>query len=251
MSESQETVANPEEQKSAGMPLFYENPVPISFERHGKKHLARRVDARFAAKSNAIPINLSEFAQISRHYPIAFVAAAVPFPVAVVGMRNGENLFVDKKGEWAKNVYVPAYVRRYPFILSTTPDSDVLTLCVDEADGVLSDTDGLTFFEEDGTPSDHAKAALDFCRAYHGAVGPTQDFVKALSDKGLLIERQANVAKKDGQNFNLTGFQVVDAEKAQRLSKDELGEWWGKGWLQAITAHQISMLNWGDLAERV
>ncbi|GAK46186.1 SapC family protein [Tepidicaulis marinus] len=97
MSESEETVANPEEQKSAGMPLFYENPVPISFERHGKKHLARRVDARFAAKSNAIPINLSEFAQISRHYPIAFVAAAVPFPVAVVGMRNGENLFVDKK----------------------------------------------------------------------------------------------------------------------------------------------------------
>jgi len=238
------------EGSNPALPLFYSNPVPVSFERHKDQRLLQRADAGFARTTNAVPINLEEFAQVARHYPIAFVNGKTPFPVAILGVRSGENLFIGEDGRWAEGVYIPAYVRRYPFILSAEEGSDTFTLCIDEAEGVLGESEGISFFEEDGKPSEQAKAALSFCQAYHNAVRPTEEFAAALADKGLLIERQANVAKKDGQKFNLSGFHVVDAEKLAKLEKDDVDAWWRKGWLQAVTAHQISMLNWGTLADR-
>lgn len=237
-------------QDKAGFPLFYSNPVPVSLERHRHQRLRLRTDARFAQHTNAVPVNLEEFAQVSRHYPIAFIAGKTPFPVAILGMRSGENMFLDGDGRWMEGVYIPAYVRRYPFILSSEEKGETLTLCIDEADGVLSESEGPRFFDEEGNPSEQAKAALSFCQAYHRAVGPTELFAAALQERGLLVERQANVAKKDGQKVNLTGFHLVDSEKLAALGKDEIADWWGKGWLQAVTAHQISMLNWGPLADR-
>lgn len=232
------------------LPVFYENPVPISKERHGDKQIIANDASRFSRRSNAIPINLTEFADVSRHYPIAFATGADPFPVAIVGLRDGENLFVNPEGAWDAGIYIPAYVRRYPFIFMSGDAGKTLTLGLDEVDGVVGEEGGLPLFDEDGEPSEHTKGALEFCRNYNNAVAPTQAFTQALVKNGLLVERQANIAKADGEKLNLTGFQLIDAQKALSLEAATLTEWWKSGWAQAIVAHQISLLNWSSLADR-
>ena len=232
------------------LPVFYENPVPVSKERHGDKRITGTDASRFAGRSNAIPINVTEFADVSRHYPIAFAQGDDPFPVAIVGLRDGENLFVNAEGAWEAGLYIPAYVRRYPFIFISSDAGKTLTLGLDEVEGVVGTEGGLPLFDESGEPSEHTKGALEFCRNYNNAVAPTQAFTSALADHELLIERQASIAKPDGEKLNLTGFQLIDAQKATELEAETLVRWWKSGWAQAMVAQQISLLNWGNLADR-
>lgn len=246
---SQKKASSPSAHGQA-LPVFYNNPVPISKERHGASRLLPISAAQCVGSSNAIPVNLAEFGLVSRHYPIAFVPGKNPFPVAIVGLRKGQNLFVGDDGMWAKGEYVPAYVRRYPFILMSENGGDSLALGIDEVEGVVGEGDGVPIYDENGDPSENTKAALEFCKAYNTSVGPTQAFVRELIKSDLLVDRQANVVRADGEKISLTGFQVVDAEKTQDLGAETIHQWWRSGWAQAVTAHRISLLNWGSLADR-
>lgn len=99
-----------------GMPLFFRQPAVLDKERHAKAGLKPATSLNFAKSTNSLPLNTIEFLEASKHYPIVFTADAEPTPTAIVGMEQA-NYFVDAKGQWAANTYVPAYVRQYPFIL--------------------------------------------------------------------------------------------------------------------------------------
>ncbi|WP_422004341.1 SapC family protein [Pyruvatibacter mobilis] len=237
--------------EAARLPLFYKQPTPLSPDRHAGKYIRPSTDLSFARETNAIPITLAEFASVSRHYPIAFVDAVEPFPVAIVGLRKEENLFINEVGAWTPGVYIPAYVRRYPFVLLTEDGSDQLTLAIDEASERISGSEGAVFFEEDGKPSVTTADALEFCRSYHSSVKPTEAFAAALEAHGLLASRQTSVTRADGEVFNLSGFKLVDADKLRQLDAATAKTWLGNGWLMALHAHQISQHAWSDLADRV
>ncbi|MBU6235633.1 MAG: SapC family protein, partial [Alphaproteobacteria bacterium] len=119
------------------MPLFYNKPTLLEAATHANWGLNKQMNFAFAGTANALPINLVEFPQIAHFYPIAFARDAVATPVAVVGVRDNENLFVTDEGGWKENTYIPAYARRYPFILSESPDGAQLSLCIDDAPNVV------------------------------------------------------------------------------------------------------------------
>src|SRR5262245_41509961 len=106
----------------SGLPQFYRNPVPLDPVRHAKAGLKNRDDFGFARGTNAIALTGAEFASAARAYPIVFSAAAPVVPFAVVGLRDGDNLFLDAAGNWREDTYIPAYVRRYPFIFFEIAD---------------------------------------------------------------------------------------------------------------------------------
>ena len=232
---------------AANLPLFYKSPVALDKQLHADMSLTDKMTFDFASKVNAVPVTMVELPNIMQFYPIAFSAQSPATPLAILGLRDNENLFVDEKGAWLENTYVPAYIRRYPFIFAKDDDSDRLTLCVDSADGILEKDGKNPLFAADGELTDLTKNALEFCRSYQAAAEQTQGFSEALEKSDILIDRHAEARLNDGNVITLSGFRQVDEMKYYDLPKETIQEWHDKRWAGFIYAHLLSIGNWQRL----
>jgi hypothetical protein len=231
---------------STGLPQFYRRPAVVSADRHAGKSLA---DAGygFARDASSMAVNAVEFGLAGRSYPIVFMPGDAAIPVAVLGLRSHENLFVDAAGRWRPDCYVPAYARRYPFLFATDQASDRLTLCIDEAAPHLVDGDANPLYA-DGKPTKAADAALGFCAAFQGDHQKTIAFAQAIAASGLLVDNQAEIRLADGRQMRVDGYRVVDQEKFSALPDATIVDWHRRGWLGAVHAHLLSMASWQNLA---
>lgn len=236
---------------ASNMPLFYSAPAPLDSKKHGALGLKADFGLGFTSKVNAVPVNMIEMPQVCHFYPIAFSPDANATPVAILGLRDTENLFVDEKGGWEEAAYIPAYIRRYPFIFSEIPGSEQLTLCVDMNKDVVDEKGAQKFFDADGKPSTMAQNALEFCKSYHAAAQQTLQFSKALADSGLLIERTAEINVGGGKRINFSGFRIVDEKKLAEMSDKDFLEWRKKGWLPFLYAHLFSGGQWSRLVRQL
>ncbi|HEY1096352.1 MAG TPA: SapC family protein, partial [Alphaproteobacteria bacterium] len=227
------------------LPLFYKNPVVIDKNVHGTTGVVPLRDYGFARNVNAVPIALVELPQVVSTYPVVFTAGNLAMPVALLGLHEGENLFVDEKGNWQKDTYIPAYIRRYPFIFAE--HGDTLTLCIDDQPGILSAKDGEKMFDDNKDMTPFTTNALEFCKSYHTASQETAQFAAILQDADLLVERHATIRVEGQQPYQLSGFRQLDEEKFRNLSADQLADWHKKGWLGALYAHILSVSNWQKL----
>lgn len=232
---------------AGNMPLFYSNPVPLDKQRHAKLGLQQNFGLGFTSHVNAVPVNLIELPQICHFYPIAFSPDGNATPVAIMGVRDNENLFVNRKGEWLADCYIPAYIRRYPFIFSELPDSDQLTLCVDMNDKVVKDGSEQRFFDDKGEATQLSKNALEFCKSYHAAAQQTIEFSKALAESGLLVDREAQINVGGKTRINFAGFRIIDEQKLAELPDAKFLDWRKKGWLPFLYAHLFSGAQWQRL----
>ena len=145
------------------LPLFYEKPLPLDAKAHADWALKQNFGFGFTQGVNAVPINLIEMPQICHFYPIAFSPDGNATPVAILGLRDGENLFIHNDNTWEMATYIPAYIRRYPFIFSEIPGKDQLTLCIDDNQDVIDKGGEQKFFDADGKPSELSNnAQCDF-----------------------------------------------------------------------------------------
>ena len=255
MSEKSENQSKPVE----GLPFLYKEVVALNTELHADLKLKSEPDYSFTQEINAAPLMLSEFVQASSHYPIIFVTEGAVVPSVVLGIRNHENLFVDSQGKWSQTAYVPAYLRRYPFILARGEKDDLsdAALCVDTTATVLNKKNGDALIEE-GKPTEVSRRAIDFCMAYAREGNETEAFCKALNEhEGLLIKRQVVIygalAKQLSGNqdsYTLGDFHVIDETKLKELPDDVILEWHKRGWLQAAYAQIASASRWDILVRR-
>ncbi len=232
---------------SPQLPLFYKSPMPLDAKAHSDLALKENFGFGYTDGVNAVPINLVEMPQICHFYPIAFSPDDNATPVAILGLRNNENLFLKKDGAW-EEAYIPAYIRRYPFIFSELPDSDQLTLCVDNNPDIIEEGGAQKFFDSEGKPSDLANNALEFCKSYHAAAQQTVDFGKALMAHDLLVEREAQINVAGDQRINFSGFKIIDEEKLGKLDGKVFLEFREKGWLPFVYAHLFSGAQWQRLS---
>jgi len=228
-------------------PLFYSNPMPLDAQRHASMALKKNFGLGFTKEVNAVPINLIEMPQVCHFYPIAFSPDGKATPVALLGLRDKENLFISEDNQWEKDTYIPAYIRRYPFIFSELPDDERLTLCLDINDNIVDEEGEQKLFDDNGKPSELSQNALEFCKSYHAAAQQTQEFSQAIADSGLLVDRQAEVQIKDGKKIKFSGFQIIDEKKLNELDDATFMEWRKKGWLPFIYAHLFSGAQWQKL----
>jgi len=231
-------------------PVFYTRPELLSVERHGEKSLAPIANFKFARGTNSIPLSGTEFAPAMRHYPIVFSEEAAPFPMAILGLRNAENLFLDTDGRWDEGAYVPAYVRRYPFIFMAGPDQQQFALCIDAASDFVVEGESNPLFR-DGVPTEMAKNALAFCTSFQAEYEKTRSFAAALVERKLLETRTASIDLADGQRLFFGPFCVVDETKLREVPNAVIADWLRRGWLAWIHAHLLSFANWNILAKRL
>lgn len=228
-------------------PLFYRRPVPLSMQAHARWRL-KDGDLAFAVGTNAVPLVTGEFALASRSYPIVF-AAADAAPLALLGLERG-NLFVAE-GQWSEGHYVPAYVRRYPFVFIRTGDPEGFALAIDaDSDRVVREgEEGVALFQDNAATA-LTRQALEFCRLFTGEHRTTQAFAAALRSQGLLTSRNADATLPGGRKLALTGFQVVDAQMFAALPEQIVVDWHRKGWLRLVNLHLASLDRFSDLLSR-
>ena len=221
------------------MPPLYRQPTPLSREAHGAWHLTRERDYRFAESTPLIPLNVAEFEIASRHFPIVFSAQG-NMALAVLGT-SGDNALVGQDGAWRQGAYVPAYVRRYPFMFIKAPE-DKFILSIDTAHDGFGETGEPLF--DDGEPSTLTKNALAFCQVFERELGATGRFIQAVSDAHILSQDQPNFSRSSGRKLTVKGVRIIDQAVLDNLPDDTVGVWRREGWLPAIYAHLSSLSNW-------
>ena len=235
------------ERTAANSPLFFHSPQPITLERHAQAGLSDELQLNFARGTNSLPLNAIEFSEACRTYPIVFTAGEDPMPVVLVGLEN-ENYFIDIAGHWKTDAYIPAYVRKYPFALMESPDKQQWILCVDEKSPNFRAESAKHPFYNDGQAAEISQRALDFCSAFQQHHRFTRDFMQALIEQKLLVERVSTLTLPDGSNVNLRGFMIIDEERFRKLPDDVYLEWRKLDWLPLIYACLLSQNNWKYLA---
>jgi hypothetical protein len=225
------------------LPLFYKDLVPLNTRDHATWH-ARGVDkAPWLAGQHAVPLTVEEFPQAGRHFPIVFASGENTVPLALMGLNEGINVFVEDDGTVVPNVYLPAYARRYPFMLAKLqPTSEELSLCFDPTSGLIGAyDDGQALFDGDA-PAASTTAALQFCEQFEQAGQRTQAFVEELKKHQLLMEGEVSIQRQEGgPPFVYRGFQMVDQEKLRNIRGDVLRGWAQSGLLPLIYAHVFSL----------
>ena len=228
------------------LPLFYRTPQLLMASTHGDMRL-KAGDYQFAEHTNAAPLAIIEFASAMRHYPIVF-AETDGFPLAVLGLERANRFVAD--GGWAEDSYVPAYVRRYPFVFAEM-NADSFALALDTAsDRVMRGGEEGDALFDNGEPTDLTQAAMMFCREFHGAHIQTHAFVEALKALDLLVTHHADAKLASGKPLTLSGFQVVDHAKFDALDDAIIVEWHRKGWLALVHLHFVSLERFADLVAR-
>lgn len=223
--------------------MFYERPVALNRERHKALRLAAApAHYAFAAQTNAVPIASTEFAEAARDYPIVFVGEeGGPFNVAaMVGVRDRQNLMVDAEGNWAPGTYIPAFARRYPFVLAQGEGDDKLTVCIDEVYAGLGTDKGEPLFAADGTETPYLKRVLEFLQRFHAEAQRTTAFATRLKELGLLVPKIINV-ERGGERQSVSGLWIVDAAKLRGIDDARVLELFRSGYLGWIEAHLLSL----------
>ncbi|MDB5682751.1 MAG: hypothetical protein JWM38_2213 [Sphingomonas bacterium] len=225
------------------LPLFYNDLQPLSSGQHGDWKARRIESAPFLVNTHAVPVTVDEFALVQRYYPIVFSVGENPVPLALMGLNEGVNTFLQEDGTLLNEVYVPAYVRRYPFMLARLrPDTDELSLCFDptaEAIGQFEEGDPLF---ADGKISPATQSILDFCEQFEQAGQRTAAFMAELAEHGLLMDGEVTIQYDAApQPFVYRGFQMVSEDKLRELRGDVARKMIQSGMLPLVYAHLLSM----------
>ncbi|MBW8848692.1 MAG: SapC family protein [Burkholderiales bacterium] len=232
--------------------LIYESAVPVSSARHGTASIEPSKGYNFSAGINAVPLMAVEFLRAASEYVIVFTAAGDEVvPAVVLGIRSDQNLYLTNDAQWQAK-YIPAFIRRYPFVFSTSADGKTLTLCIDEAfQGLNRDGLGQRLFGDDGQPAPYVEGVLKFLQEYQAQYERTRLFGKRIKELGLLEPMQAQLVTPQGGKLSLNGFLGVNRVKLRALGAETLALLARTDELELLYLHLYSMRNFDDVKDRL
>lgn len=231
--------------------LFYNEVVPISAERHKNWHIRPNKDYSFTNQVNSVPLMAVEFLNASADFPIVFAGNEESvMPVMLLGLRKSENVFLGTDGKW-EGKYIPAFIRRYPFVFSRSEDGEQFFLCIDESyPGFNQEGDGPALLNEEGKPSEYTDNVLKFLSQYQAEFQRTQAICKKLKELNLLERKQVEATLPDGEKMSLTGFFTVDRPRLSTLSSEAIVDLVRTGAYELICHHLASLRNFNLLRDR-
>jgi hypothetical protein len=231
-------------------PMYYEKPVLLDRTKHRRRKVKASTSFAFASKANSVYLAGVEFGEACKEYAVVFTrAGGKVVPVVMLGLRSRENLFVDAQDRWTGR-YIPAFVRRYPFVLADLPGQS-LGVCIDEAYAGLNDQEGEPLFDDAGHDTPFLRNALDFLTQYQREYLRTEAFCQKLEQAGLLTEMNARADLVDGRTFTVGSLLVVDEKKLLALPDATALSLFRSGELHLISMHLLSLSNMQRLVDRL
>ena len=232
--------------------LFYEHAVAVSAARHADLCIETGAGYAFAAHASAVPLMAVEFIAAASEYAIVFTAAGEDVvPAVVLGLRTDQNLFVGQDAKWQAK-YVPAFIRRYPFVFSTSADRKTLTLCLDEPyAGLNRDGLGQRLFDEQRKPSAYTQRVLKFLQDFQAHFQRTRLFCQRLKELEVLEPMGVQVPGTGGEKLSIGGFMVASRKKLRDLPADKLVELAKSDELELLHLHLYSLRNFAGMKDRL
>jgi hypothetical protein len=229
--------------------MYYEKPVLLDRDKHRKLRVKPSNSFGFARKANSLYLAGVEFNEACKEYAIVFTRGAHQkiVPVVMLGLRSRENLFVGDAEQWTAT-YVPAFVRRYPFVLAEL-SGETLGVCIDEAYAGLDQREGEALFDAKGGNTPFLQNALDFLTRYQHEFRRTEAFCERLEQAGLLMEMNAKAQLVDGRSFAVNGLLVVDEKKLMALPDAVALSLFRSGELHLVSMHLASLSNMQKLVD--
>jgi len=227
-----------------GLPMLYKDLMPLSSQEHRTWKLRPLAKLDVLKGVHALPITVDEFPIAQRFFPIVFSSGTDSVPLALMGLNEGVNVFVDDSGNWREGTYLPAFMRRYPFLLARlTDDAEELSLCFDPSAGMIGDfEDGVALFNDAGEPEQPVKDMLGFCEQFEHAAQRTTAFMKDLEETGLMEEGELSIGlSRDAPPYVYRGFRMINEEKLRDLRGDQLRKMQQNGMLTLLYAHLFSL----------
>lgn len=236
---------------------LYREPTMLDAKVHRHKKLKGLTDFSVTKAMHAAFLTATEFPQAALEMPIIFIntgertdeGKALVSPVALLGLSPNENLRVDEEGKWSGR-YVPAFIRRFPFLTAGVQGTDQPGVFVDASWSGFNDDEGEPLFDDQGQPADGLKRILEFLQRFEDEQARTRQFCQRLVELDVLKEMLADARMPDGQSIKVEGFLVVDEDKLRKLPEKAVIELHRNGMLGLLQAHMISMGNMGWLVER-
>jgi hypothetical protein len=232
--------------------LIYESAVPVSQARHGDWSVEIGADYSFSRSINSVPLMAVEFPNAHAEYPIVFAGSAeAVMPAVVLGLRADQNLYITADNTWQAK-YIPAFVRRYPFVFSSADDGKTFHLCIDEKfKGFNREGRGERLFNDERKPTPYVENVMKFLQQYQLEFRRTQEFCRRLKELNLLQPMRAQVDVEGGQRMTLTGFWAVERARLKTLSAATLAELAKSDELELVYTHLMSMRNFADMRGRM
>ncbi|RTL46846.1 MAG: peptidase [Burkholderiales bacterium] len=237
-------------------PPMYGELLPLDREVHKNLKLdtAQSVIPR-VAKQNSVFLAAVEFADACKEYPIVFVRAgsgddskAAVAPLAVLGLRPGSNLFVQND-QWTGS-YVPAYVRRYPFVMARMDEnSNNLAVCFDTTWTAFNETTGEALFQN-GEPTEFVLNAKTFLENFEQEAERTRLICELLVDLDLLQDMRFEATLANGEKIDVEGFLALDEKKYAELPDDKVLQLHRNGLIAMIEMHRLSLTNMNRLVSK-
>ncbi len=237
----------------SGTVMLYRKAELLSREAHGNLGVnPAKTRFGFAAESHVCPLTVPEFGSAALCYPIIFVGDDKQ-PVVAMGLRDGQNLYVNETG-FEVDAYIPAYIRRYPFVLAGGAGEDRMMVCIDRAYEYISENAQFPFFEN-GEPTEYTKNSIQFCNDFETQNRMTAQFVTLLKELDLFEARSTtytptNPDGTQGEPQVIAQYFGVSDTRLNALPADKLVALRDSGALQQIYAHLTSLMNWERLLIR-
>lgn len=234
------------------LPILYNDLVPLNSQEHAEYTMKPSEAADFLVGQHAVPLTVDEFVSAQRFMPVIFSAGPDPIPLGLMGLNEGVNVFLDDEGKLLERAYVPAYVRRYPWMLARLrPDAEELSLCFDPTSKMVGVIEGGDPLLADGKPTELTTNILNFCEEFEQAAARTGQFMRDLKQMDLLMDGEMAIQIPGlEQPFIYRGFQMVNEEKLREMRGDQLRKISQNGMLPLIHAHLFSLQLMRDLFER-
>jgi len=232
--------------------LIYGRATPVNKQKHKNWSVKTGADYRFTQQINSVPLTAVEFPSAAAEYSIVFAGSGDEvMPTAILGLRDKENLYVQEGGVWDAK-YIPAFVRRYPFVFSSDADGSTFTLCIDEDFSGCNQTGrGEKLFDADEEMTQYLKNVLNFSKEYQGQYKRSQAFCTTLQKLNLLEPMKAQITYKTGEKGNLGGFLVVSRTRLKALTDQQLLGLAKTDELELIYLHLQSLRNFSAMVDRV
>lgn len=237
-----------EGQKTAAS--FYKEPVILNSETHKKTKCAPVEDYSFTKASNSCVVLGQEFLEAAKYYPVLFSKNDETI-VPVVFLGIDANLFVGDDGKWEKDHYIPAFIRRYPFIIAEGFAGDgSLTVCVDSKYEGFAGKDGERLFTDKGEQTQYMKNVVTFLQKFHQQFGATKIFMDYIKELDIFKDVNAQITLQGDKKYRIPNLLMVDETKVRQLADDKIVELVKRGYLAWIYAHLYSLTNFGKILNK-
>jgi hypothetical protein len=199
----------------------------------------------------------SEFRNVQRHYPIFFIKIPETGKfqaVAMFGLEDGENLFLDENG-WHAG-YIPLNVIRMPFLIGyqdlgepgRSTREQVITVDMDSPR--VNTERGEAVFLEHGGNSPYIEQVGSLLKVLHKGVQRSPPFYDTLVGLDLLESFVMDVKTNDGADYRLSGFYTINEDVLRNLDAGQLHLLNKRGYMEAIYMAVASMSHIQDLVDR-